>query len=222
MDHRLHRVLRRFSGGLAHELSNFMNALSLGRQLLKQQVNSPEAQESLENLTDLEQQMGELQERLDLLCLPEDDRMERVVLRDVIEQFASTADPELDYSVNESGDPMQVRVDRESMHQLLSELVTNASRASEDDPVRIEAHPEDRSAVLTVLDTGPGFAEDLPGNPFDPFVTSDDHQAGLGLTIAEQIVSGHGGELLIDTDRTDTAVTARIPRTNPDETHATG
>lgn len=222
MDHRLHRILRRFSGGIAHELSNFMNALSLGRQLLKQQVDSPEAQEYLEHLTELEQQMGELQERLNFLCLPENDRMERVLLRDVIEQFVSTADHEPDCSINEPDAPMQVRVDQEAIYQLLSELVTNASRMSADDPVRIEVHPEDRSAELSVLDTGPGFADDLPGNPFDPFVTSDDHRAGLGLTIAEQIVSGHGGELLIDTDRTDTAVTARIPRTNPDETNATG
>ena len=47
--------------------------------------------------------------------------------------------------------------------------------------------------VVVVRDNGPGIAEDIRRNLFDPFVTSKPSGSGLGLALVAKIVSDHGG-----------------------------
>jgi nitrogen fixation/metabolism regulation signal transduction histidine kinase len=49
--------------------------------------------------------------------------------------------------------------------------------------------------VVTVSDNGPGFARELLGRVFDPYVTSKPRGTGLGLAIVKKIVEEHGGRI---------------------------
>ncbi|MGC4095281.1 MAG: ATP-binding protein [Polyangiaceae bacterium] len=56
-------------------------------------------------------------------------------------------------------------------------------------------------AVLSVIDSGPGIpAEDLP-YVFDPYRQRNEAKAkggvGLGLSIVQRLVAGHGGHLRV-------------------------
>jgi signal transduction histidine kinase len=59
--------------------------------------------------------------------------------------------------------------------------------------------PEHRSTVhwvvIRVADTGRGLPQQLGERIFDPFVTTKETGAGLGLSICKQIVACHGGTL---------------------------
>jgi signal transduction histidine kinase len=54
---------------------------------------------------------------------------------------------------------------------------------------------------VSVEDSGPGIPEEWRLKAFEPFFTTKgaDHQhIGMGLTVAQEIVAGHGGFIEID------------------------
>jgi PAS domain S-box-containing protein len=51
--------------------------------------------------------------------------------------------------------------------------------------------------LLSVLDGGSGMSEDVKARIFDPFFTTKEYGSGLGLAIVRQIVTNHGGKILV-------------------------
>lgn len=97
---------------------------------------------------------------------------------------------------------LEVRADRHRILQLLSNLVTNALRFTEEGGrVRVSARRVGEDVRLSVADTGAGIPEeDLP-HVFDRFWqrhASTRGSAGLGLTIARGIAEAHGGRIWVE------------------------
>jgi two-component system sensor histidine kinase BaeS len=65
----------------------------------------------------------------------------------------------------------------------------------------VDARRNDGAAVVAVSDTGIGIDRDALDHVFERFYRADeartraDAGAGLGLSIAEQLVTGHGGHI---------------------------
>ena len=101
------------------------------------------------------------------------------------------------------GDPPLVDADPLRIGQVLQNLVENAvkfNREGGEVHLCVTARPD--SVDLEVRDTGIGIAsEDLP-HVFERFYTAEKSRtakgAGLGLAIAHRIVTGHGGELTVE------------------------
>lgn len=94
-----------------------------------------------------------------------------------------------------------VEGDRVELQQVLLNLIMNAlesmSAVSEGvREVRIGTEIGDANCVLvTVRDSGPGFASDNPESVFAPFYTTKATGLGMGLSICRSIVDAHGGKL---------------------------
>lgn len=58
---------------------------------------------------------------------------------------------------------------------------------------------EEEFVEIYINDNGPGIAEDVVGQIFDPYFTAKDGGSGLGLTSAKSIVTGHRGYIDVDT-----------------------
>jgi signal transduction histidine kinase len=105
----------------------------------------------------------------------------------------------LDVSV---ADGMEIRGNADQLHQLVVILVDNALRYTpEGGRVTVDARRIDGSAVVAVSDTGIGIDPDALEHVFERFYRADDARtrafggSGLGLSIAEQLVTGHGGRI---------------------------
>lgn len=99
---------------------------------------------------------------------------------------------------------LRVEADPDRVIQVLSNLVTNAFRYScRDEPVVVSAVPEHDRVRISVADQGSGIPpSDLP-TLFDRFAQARrTHRAGagLGLTIAREIVEAHGGDIGVETE----------------------
>ena len=114
-------------------------------------------------------------------------------------------------------EPVMVSGDRIRLRQLVTILTDNGVRHSpEGAVVRVLVRRQDPEAVLVVEDEGAGISpEDLP-HVFDRFWRGRGQQrggAGLGLAIAESIVSRHGGRIVASNRPEGGArFTARLPQ----------
>jgi signal transduction histidine kinase len=84
------------------------------------------------------------------------------------------------------------------LKQVLMNIILNALEACEGrGAVEVQAAPAVDGAWsrMEVADTGRGIAPDLLPRVFDPFVTDKQTGSGLGLYIANRIVTAHGGTL---------------------------
>ena len=94
-----------------------------------------------------------------------------------------------------------VVADRIQIQQVLINLMRNAQEAMRDSERRelvIRTQPAPGGRMLVeVEDTGPGIAEDIAPQLFQPFVTSKSSGMGIGLSISKRIIEAHGGTLSV-------------------------
>lgn len=100
--------------------------------------------------------------------------------------------------------PVAVDGDHVRLAQTVANLLTNAARYTPSGgAIELTAAREDEDAVITVTDTGPGFAPDLLPHVFDPFVQGprragrEEGGLGLGLALVKQLVVMHGGAVTV-------------------------
>lgn len=93
----------------------------------------------------------------------------------------------------------RVLVNRVQLQQVIINLVRNAVEAMQDRPVRIlrltAAPTDDDKVEVVVADSGPGLAPDMSRTLFTPFTTTKATGMGVGLSISQTIVEGHGGRI---------------------------
>ncbi|RYE09232.1 MAG: PAS domain S-box protein [Hyphomicrobiales bacterium] len=94
-----------------------------------------------------------------------------------------------------------VLADRVQIQQVLINLMRNAMEAMRDSPVKeltLRTRPTaNRRMEVEVEDTGPGIAEDIAPQLFQPFVTTKASGMGIGLSISRRIIESHGGDLTV-------------------------
>lgn len=104
--------------------------------------------------------------------------------------------------VNEVNDVCLVG-DREQLFRVFMNLGLNARQAGAT-TVRFTAEPHEGRLVVQVNDNGPGIPEAVAARLFQPFATgAGNGGSGLGLVIAREIVTAHGGTLTLASTNAD-------------------
>jgi signal transduction histidine kinase len=113
------------------------------------------------------------------------------------------------------GDVPPVYCSPSQINQIFLNLLTNAADAIEESgDIVIRTAVENNEVRVSIADTGAGMPEDVLARVRDPFFTTKEigKGTGLGLSIVDQIVTSHGGDLLIDSEPgKGTTVTVVLP-----------
>jgi len=115
--------------------------------------------------------------------------------------------------------PLLISADPTEIHQVVHNLVLNATQASPPGGiVRIEGELQGERVFLKVLDRGPGIAPENAARVFEPFFTTREDQGGvgLGLAMSHGITRALGGELsFTDRDGGGTVFVLDLPVESP-------
>ena len=221
------RRRRDLVANVSHELRTPVSALRAVLENLVDGVARPD-QATLQAALEQTERLSRLV--TDLLDLSRVDagivalERERLSLRPFLDEAVAEArltDRPVQYVVSVEPTDLSMHGDRSRLHQLVANLLDNASRHSPSGgTVRLAAHRVGGLTVLEVSDDGPGIAPDDRAGVFERFSTGGldaGGGTGLGLAIARWVTQLHGG--LIEVAETDQpGVGCRIRATLPEGT----
>jgi two-component system nitrogen regulation sensor histidine kinase NtrY len=92
---------------------------------------------------------------------------------------------------------LEFNIDSEQIEQALINLLRNAEQAltnQQDGEIRLLAYLDQRGRItIEVCDNGPGIKEGILNKVFVPYFTTKPEGSGIGLALARQIMTYHGG-----------------------------
>jgi signal transduction histidine kinase len=216
-------MLGTFASGLAHEVRNPLNSITLQLSLLERRLAAVEpsiAERQRQVVAIIREEIRRLDALVgEFLLFSRTSRLQfqptdlDLLIEDVLRLLQPEGEAAGVTLHHERAQPAipSVPADGEKIKQVIINLVRNAMEAMPDGgDVYIRANGSTRWAELAVRDTGPGLPEGL--DVFQLFVSTKAQGTGLGLSIAQQIVNAHGGELLADSQPgLGATFTARLP-----------
>jgi signal transduction histidine kinase len=206
-----YRHLQHLAAAMAHEVRNPLNSMAIHVELLegrlkRSEPNSAERAQILKSVATLQ---GEI-ERIDRILEeyltfagPEETPRRQVdpaeVVRASVDRLRGPADARaVTVEVKLPKTPERWAIDAEGIGEALDALIDNAIAASpRGSTVEVAVQSEDDQGEVIVRDKGTGIAaEDLP--KIFQLGFSRRERRGVGLTVAKQIVKGHGGSITVE------------------------
>lgn len=210
------RAVRDLAAGVAHEIGNPLNALSLNLQLLKREM--PDSVEIEECLRQIDRLDGILKGFLQALR-PSRPDLSPGSIADPIKGCIETMKRQFEergvaVTLDVAGAIPPVALDRNQMEQVFFNLFKNSIEALKTGgTIRIELSSDDNDVIASVCDDGPGMAPEQVAHLFEPYRTTKERGTGLGLMISARIVRDHGGSIGVESAPGEGAkFTIRIPR----------
>jgi two-component system nitrogen regulation sensor histidine kinase GlnL len=192
--------------GLAHEVKNPLAGVRGAAQLLKRRLTDPELARLAELVISEADRLGALADRL--LQPGGKPHLAAINLHEVAERAREliVAEAQSRVRVERDYDPSLpgLRGNHDRLLQLVLNLMRNALqahaaritlRSRAEHNVLIGDKPVRLAVRLDVIDDGRGVPEDLRESLFMPLVSGRSDGSGLGLALAREIASEHGGVL---------------------------
>jgi signal transduction histidine kinase len=202
--------LGQLAAGVAHEIRNPLNAISMASQRLQREYLPCEEEKTQEfgRLTGvIRDEIRRLNVIIeDFLTFSRSRRLElrEFSLTEVVQKLVRLMGEEararsISLSVKSMQDSLMVPMDVDKLQQALINIIKNALESIDGAgsiDITVERQAGER-AVIRVSDTGSGLAPEEVGKIFDPDYTTKEKGLGLGLPIAHEIIRGHGGTIRV-------------------------
>lgn len=196
----------KLAASVAHEIRNPLTSLRMTAQMLQKRAGETDAT-TREGYTLLLREIDRLAlavEELLTFARPRPPRREPTDLNKLVTDTLKFMEHQLAHAriraatEFDSKLPENIPIDPNKVRQLLVNLVLNAQQAIVRDgtvTVRTQWDEAAKTVTLSVLDTGPGVADEVRNKIFDLFVSTKDGGGGIGLAVAKQIAEEHGGSI---------------------------
>lgn len=187
---------------LAHEIGNPLNAMYLQIQMLRRAIDrptrgplAPKVDAILSEITRLNMVLDDFRAYRDpskILLAPTDLTTVVAHVTDLLTVRASEHNVAISWEVAPAL-PL-VLGNSNKLKQVLFNLCKNAIEAMPNGgKLQVVAGTRDEQVCLEVIDDGPGLPTDI--DVFEPFATTKPTGMGLGLPLAREIITTHGGTL---------------------------
>jgi two-component system sensor histidine kinase HydH len=208
---------------VAHEIRNPLNAISIAAQRLKNEF-SPTANQK-EYLSFTQTMLDEIK-RLNqiinqFLSLAKTHKLNlattdlRELLEDILQLVRIEAEEKGVALKQKLADLPEVEIDREEMKKAILNIILNAvqaTRAGGEVSLSASQDGTSKEVIIEIKDTGEGISKENLSKLFQPYFSTKDKGAGLGLSIAYRIITDHKGKLDVESrEGVGTTFTIKLP-----------
>jgi hypothetical protein len=210
------------SAGMAHEIRNPLNSITLFVQLIKGGLNDDEKDEYIEKiLKEIDRIDNIVRKLLDASKRPR-FKLSQVLIDQLIERVLEGFSPQIelqDVAVEREyrNVPPPIQADPAEIEQIFTNLFLNSlHEMPKGGRLKVQLDHDAKDMVIRVSDSGAGIPKKNLANIFDPFFTTKSRGSGLGLSVVLRIVKTYGGKIGVEkSDRSGTTFCIVLPLMPP-------
>lgn len=204
------RAVGTLTAGVAHELNNPLNNITLTAHMLLEDFKSLDDDERMEMIQDIISESGRSKKIISNLldfARESSSQVEPLDLAELLKETVALASNQIKLSgikveFQASENLPRVHADAQQLTQVFLNLILNAVDASsKGDKIQVVVLPADDPNYVSVkvVDTGAGIPEHILPSIFDPFFTTKGKGkgTGLGLSVSQGIIAKHGGRIRV-------------------------
>ncbi len=214
------------AAGVAHELGNPLNSLTIHLQLIERKLKKLKAAKDTDSLSESIRVCRDEVTRLDGIIRnfleaiqPSPPDLAETNLPDVLAEVLRFQQREfaargITVEAETPATLPAVMADRNQLKQVFFNLTKNAFEAMQPGgKLKIKSRADDDSVFLLFGDSGSGIKQDELTRLFQPYHTTKPGGHGLGLMIVQRIMREHGGQVGLESkEGVGTVVTLQFPR----------
>lgn len=215
---RLERQKDEFLSIASHELKNPIFSLGIYAQLLQKDLEKAKAEKSTLEILDIirnevERLSSLVKDLLNTDTLGSGDLVVKKAPSDmdqIVKKVIASLQPKIgaERIIKTGSLAKKINIDERRIERVLVNLLTNAKKYSpKDSQIIVRLSSEGKHALVSVEDAGRGIAKKDQEKIFERFYRIDRKEVGapgslgLGLYIVREIVSAHGGEIWVESQR---------------------
>ncbi len=201
-------AISRITGGVAHEIKNPLNAISLRLDLLRARLGEPEEElaAEIDILSNEVRRLDRVVKTFLDFSRPVDVKLTEVDLVAIAREVADLTTPQarlanIQVWFEDSAQSAPIRGDADMLKQAILNLVLNAIEAMKNGGnLWVRVSKESNAVVLNVSDDGPGIPHDARDKVFQLYFTTKLRGSGIGLAMTYRAVQLHNGTINFSTE----------------------
>lgn len=215
LEARLHRaeqsaIIGRLASGIAHEVKNPLNYISLTIDYLRSKYPPPDEAdreryyEKMDGIKDEIKRLDRLIRNFLSYGRPLNLNLKPVAIRETLSQLIALSSEQAEQQgirleVDNSTPLPQIEGDIERLKSCFSNLILNAQQSMlAGGTLTVSFRCFASGVEVTISDTGTGIDPEHLEKIFEPYFSTKETGTGLGLALVKRIVEAHGGNITVE------------------------